>query len=191
VLAGSERQVSPDLSGIHLGHLERYKFACRHASGLVLDAACGCGYGSKMLHDAGCVVTGIDLEPEAAVYADANYPGPRYLSADVQGEIPGGFDWVVSLETIEHVPDPVRALRNFRVAGSNLIISTPNEEFYPFDPEKFMGDKFPHLRHYTPEGFEWLLKDTGWEVLARFCQRQKTSHVERGTDGMFLVYLCR
>ena len=186
----SERQVSPSLSGIHPGHIERYRFACQHAKGSVLDAACGCGYGSKMLHDSGCEVTGIDLEAEAIDYASQHYKGPGYLVGDVQSVIPAGFDWVVSLETIEHLPNPEAALKNFR-ASKNLVVSTPNEERYPFNPDKFRGDRFPHLRHYTPEGFETLLKDAGWEVVGKFCQRQKTSPVELGTDGMFLVYLCR
>jgi 2-polyprenyl-3-methyl-5-hydroxy-6-metoxy-1,4-benzoquinol methylase len=158
VLGASERQVSPSLSGIHLGHRERYKFACGRVSGSVLDAACGCGYGSWMLHEAGCNVTGIDLEDEAILYASQHYPGPLYLPADVQRALLGAFDWVVSLETIEHVPDPSSALKNFR-GSKRLLISTPNEALYPFDPDKFKGDRFPHLRHYTPDSFERLLND--------------------------------
>lgn len=191
MLAASERQVAKTLADIHRGHLERYKFASDSVLGAVLDAACGCGYGSWMLHKVGCDVTGIDLEEEAIAFASEHYPGPRYLTLDVQGDIPGGFDWVVSLETIEHLPDPAKALRNFRAASKRLLVSTPNEVLYPFDPDKFKGDRFPHLRHYTPESFEWLLRDTGWEVIERFSQRSKISSVEPGTDGMFLVYLCR
>lgn len=158
----------------------------------MLDAGCGVGYGSKMLYDAGAKVTGIDLEAEAIEYAKQHYPGPSYHVKDVTGPEGqyAGYDWVVCFELIEHLPDPVEALKCFRAAG-HLIVSTPNEEHFPFRPDSYIGDEFPHLRHYTPAELDQLLKDTGWEVAGRYCQAQKRSMVTRGTDGMFLVYVCR
>src|SRR3990167_2646569 len=153
-----ERQLASTLDGIHPGHVERYRFACTIAKGRVLDAACGCGYGSKMLEDAGCRVVGVDLENEAIQHARTYYAGPGYLIGDIL-EIPwaGRFDWIISLETIEHLPEADKALKIFRHHGSNLIASTPNQLFYPFDPRKFEGDRFPHLRHWTPGEFEKTL----------------------------------
>jgi 2-polyprenyl-3-methyl-5-hydroxy-6-metoxy-1,4-benzoquinol methylase len=183
-----ERQQAPDLSGIHQGHLERYFFAKDRVSGTVLDAACGCGYGSKIMHDSGSFVTGIDLEREAIDYARLNYPGPEYILADAS-KYSGEYDWVVSFETIEHLKNPEDALRCFRSAR-RLILSTPNQTHYPFDPSRFEGDKFPHIRHYTPEELDELLKKCGWKVLEKHCQRGKKSTVTRGTDGMFIIYVC-
>ena len=183
-----ERQLAPDLSGIHPGHLERYFFAKDRVSGTVLDAACGCGYGSKIMHDAGSFVTGIDLSMEAIDYARANYPGPEYIRADVS-KYSGQYDWVVSFETLEHVPNPEVALRNFR-QSRRLIVSTPNEELYPFSKWKNDGDDYPHLRHYTPRELDDMLKACGWKVLERFAQEKKVSKVTVGTYGMFLIYVC-
>lgn len=171
-----------------MGHLERYFLAARTVGGTVLDAACGCGYGSKIMHDTGAFVTGIDLEKEAIEYARKHYPGPEYILADVM-TYSARYDWVVSFETLEHIPDPLRMLKNFR-KSRRLIVSTPNEEHYPFDPDKFAGDRFPHLRHWTPDELEKLLEDAGWDVYARFCQPRKVSKCIPGTEGMFLVYCC-
>ena len=58
-------------------------------------------------------------------------PTPRRASSDVQ-RIPydtGSFDLVVSLETLEHVPDPDQGLAELvRVTrpGGRLIVTTPN-----------------------------------------------------------------
>lgn len=183
-----ERQQAPDLEGIHPGHLERYFFASRTAEGTVLDAACGCGYGSKIMQDAGSFVTGIDLEKEAIDYARKFYPGPEYFLADVT-KYSGKYDWVVSFETIEHLKDPLSALKQFR-KSRRLIVSTPNEEKYPFDPRKFVGDKFPHIRHFSPDELDGLLKEAGWIPYAKFCQQGKVGPVEEGTDGHFLIFCC-
>lgn len=141
------------------------------------------------MHDSGAFVTGIDLEKEAIEYARKHYPGPEYILADVT-RFKGSYDWVVSLETIEHLGEPQLALKRFR-ESKRLIVSTPNQELYPFNAAKFIGDRFPHLRHYTPLELENLLNTSGWQVTGRFCQIEKRSRVSPGTDGVFLVYLCR
>lgn len=192
MLRAKERQVSETVEGIQVGHVERYKFAARKAKDFILDAACGCGYGSSLLHKVG-MVTGIDLEPEAIEYATKHYPGPDYRVSDVSRiECEDkSFDWVVSLETIEHLPDPEAALDEFRRLGENLIVSTPNEEHFRFKPENYAGDTFPHLRHYTPSEFEKLLNRSGWRVFEKYCQVWKTDKVTPGTEGMFLLYVCK
>lgn len=97
----------------------------------------------------------------------------------------------MSFETIEHMPNPEIALKLFRESCDGLICSTPNQDCYPFDPAKFVGETYPHIRHYRPRELDELLKSCGWEVLQRFCQRGKQDHVTHGTLGMFLVYVCR
>lgn len=183
-----ERQQAKTLSGIHPGHLERYFFAAGQVSGRVLDAACGCGYGSKILHDSGSFVTGIDLEREAIDYARQHYPGPEYILADVT-KFAANYDCTVSLETIEHLTEPELALRQFR-KSRRLIVSSPNQDNYPFVAGKFANDRFPHQRHYTPLEFESLLRENGWRVCGRFCQIEKHTPVVPGTDGKFLVFVC-
>ena len=184
-----DRQTSASLEGICAGHLNRYHFAAKKAKDFILDAACGCGYGSSLLHKVGDV-TGIDLEPEAIKFASEHYPGPQYLVSDVTTH-DGSYDWVVSFETLEHLPDPVSALKNFRKISGNLIISTPNQKHYAFKPENYKESVYPHLRHYTPQELDDILIGTGWTVIERHCQVKKSSPVLPGTEGMFIIYLCR
>lgn len=184
-----ERQQAPELSGIHPGHLERYFFAAKIVSGNVLDAACGCGYGSQILQNSGSFVTGIDLEQEAIDYARLHYPGPEYITADVT-KYKGSYNWVVCFENIEHLKDPLPALKNFR-QSRGLLVSTPNEELYPFAKWRGFNDKYPHFRHYRPEELDELLKEAGWEVVERYAQQDKASPVTKGTYGKFLIYVCK
>lgn len=183
-----ERQLATSLDSIHPGHVARYKFALLKAEGFILDAACGCGYGSKMLDTVG-MVTGVDLEPEAIDFADRYYPGPTYKVGNVC-EPQGVFDWVVSFETIEHLKNPEKALKCFR-ESKNLLISTPNSERFIFDPKSYSGDKYPHLRHYSSKELEELLNSTGWEVVEKRCQIEKTSQVTLGGGGKFHVWACK
>jgi hypothetical protein len=97
---------------------------------------------------------------------------------------------VVSFETIEHLASPEKALKCFR-DSENLILSTPNSEKFPFRPDSYKGDRFPHLRHYTAKELEELLNSTGWKVTEKHCQIEKLSPVTLGVGGMFHVWVCK
>ena len=137
-------------------------------------------------------MTGVDIEPSAIKIANKHYSGPTYICGDIMDAPWSGFyEWGVSFETVEHICYPLEFLKRMRASCGNLILSTPNEEVYPFNPEKFKGDSYPHLRHYTPKELDHLVADAGFEVLERFCQPQKVSDVTPGTKGFFMVYVCR
>lgn len=185
------RQYSSSLDQIRPDHVKRYKLASTVLKGgHVLDLACGCGYGSRILHDAGFQVTGADICDEALEYAKKHWSGPEYvkLSAEDQKLKSFSFDSCVSFETIEHLKNPREFLCNLDVL--RLVVSVPNEERYPFNPEVFKDDEYPHQRHYTPRELEALLHDCGFLVTDKWCQKDKNGDIERGTDGMFLIYLC-
>jgi len=66
-------------------HLQRYRFAADHLNsagirGIVLDAACGTGYGSKILLETCGAYIGIDVSSEASEYARKFYGGASRLS---------------------------------------------------------------------------------------------------------------
>src|SRR3954447_22670072 len=89
-------------------HLARYRFAAEFVAGKdVADIACGTGYGSLMLAQAGArSVHGMDVSPEAVEYCRQQNDASNliFTTADAQylsGVADGAFDFVVSFETIE------------------------------------------------------------------------------------------
>jgi len=193
-----DRQTAPTLAGIDPGHLYRYIFAKSMARGDVLDCACGVGYGAWiMASDDSCHVTAVDISQDAIDYARQHYPYPhiQWVVGDCMDK-PWGeekFDLILSLETIEHLSEPQRLLKHFYDSakpGCKLIASTPNQEQYPFDRERYKDDEYPHQRHYTPKQFEGLLYDAGWQVIHRGTQLNKSGVVVNGSGGMFLIYTC-
>src|SRR3954464_14125728 len=113
-------------------HKARYQFAARWVRNKsVLDVACGTGYGSALLLQAGArEVVSIDQSHAALAFAAQNYPGPTYIHADALDLPlkPATFDVIVSLETIEHLSDPLRFLNSLRrllKSNGRLVLSTP------------------------------------------------------------------
>ena len=148
-------------------HLARYTFASSLASGKrILDVACGIGYGSKMLRNAGASeVLGVDRSEETVALAkrDFGVEGIVFhvgLAENLSGF--GKFDIVVSFETIEHIQKPEKFLEEVsRVLHKDgmLVISTPVREsgsLYtkpanPYHEREWSEDEFDSLlRNYFP-----------------------------------------
>jgi SAM-dependent methyltransferase len=119
-------------------HRQRYEFFAGRCRGLrVLDAACGVGYGSRILADSAVAsVLGVDISSEAISFARDQFahPAVEYLQGDVRKltAIQRDFDAVVSFETIEHLADPedlIREAQSVLVPGGLFICSTPNRDF--------------------------------------------------------------
>lgn len=119
-------------------HCHRYRWAAAHARGAVLDAACGVGYGSAMLAQSPQVTRciGLDRSDEAINIARARFTSDatEFVLGDVMRLPfpPATFDTVVSLETLEHLDSPERAIDAFaRVLkpGGVLLLSVPTPLF--------------------------------------------------------------
>jgi ubiquinone/menaquinone biosynthesis C-methylase UbiE len=106
-----------------------------NVSGLhVLEIACGRGAFAEYLLDQGAVVTAADVSKSAIASTRHRLAGRQSwdaLVADLQ-QLPfedARFDLVVSLETLEHLPDPAEGLAELiRVTrpGGYLIVTIPN-----------------------------------------------------------------
>lgn len=136
-------------------HLARYRYASTFVSGKqVLDIACGTGYGTRLLKEAGAIsVCGMDISLDAVTYAHDKYscPGVMFKQGDC-ASVPfenGKFDVVVSFETLEHIKnykifisEMGRILKDdgvFIVSTPNKAISSPDREtpYNPFHVKEF------------------------------------------------------
>lgn len=172
-------------SRMEADHLARYQFASRFVEGKsVLDIACGVGYGSNLLSQAGALsVDGVDINEGVIAHAKDSYTSEttHFRCGDIYTFCGSScYDVIVSFETIEHVDDYNKALANlFRLLCDNgrLIISSPNRRIT--SPRARSMDDKPrnthHVREFTVEELKSALIAHGFEVKGRniFGQRQQ------------------
>jgi 2-polyprenyl-3-methyl-5-hydroxy-6-metoxy-1,4-benzoquinol methylase len=150
-------------------HYDRYQTAAPYVSEKqVLDIACGAGYGSQMLSQAGAKsIIGVDVCDQTIDYAQKNYqsPGVTFICANAEEFTwPESFDVVISFETIEHLHQPAQfldRLHSLLVPGGSLLLSVPLGETSHFDPY--------HLHAFSQDEVLSLLENAGFEVESYRC----------------------
>ena len=118
-----------------INHIKRYTFLLdRICPGKILECACGTGYGAAILSRLGVVTEyyGVDLSEIAVTAASGNTLDKRlgFHRVDLADPSPALFENVISLETIEHVPNPYRFMELLiaRMAPEGqLLLSLPAE----------------------------------------------------------------
>lgn len=155
-------------------HLARYRYAAGLVEGgRVLDCACGVGYGTALLASAPRQpdeVVGVDVDPNAIEFALSRYNSDRITFQTGDGATfvdQQGFDTIVSLETIEHVPEPGAVLGNFASLlkpGGKLIASVPTTPSVDVNPY--------HLHDFTERSFRKLGAELGLVEVDAFAQVQ-------------------
>ena len=127
-----------------------------YVHGKLLDVGCGSKPYQDTYFSAATSYVGVDYASEKSrpdIIASA-------LSLPLDNE---SFDTVVSTELLEHVPDPLRALREMhRVLkpGGYLILSTPM--YWP-------RHEIPHdYFRYPYDGLLYLVKESGFELVRIF-----------------------
>lgn len=150
-------------------HVFRYQLAAQFVrpGDVVLDAACGLGYGSYLISTGtkASKVIGIDGSGYAAEYAARNFVSPEGMLEFREGFLPqclssvadNSVDLVISFETLEHVQDPEGLLAEFNrvlAPGGRFIGSVPNDwsDETGEDPNPF------HLHVYTLDKFRRQLR---------------------------------
>lgn len=183
----SERQMSdtPEIS-----HVTRYLFAASRIrrGSEILDVFCGTGYGAQYLSVAGNVTAfdRYDGKPKNCVFKCLEYPFKRETFKQ------HSFDAMTCFEAIEHVPFTMAKQLLADMAywikpGGQLFISSPNQERYPFDPDRIKH----HFFHFTWALMQTELEQSGFDVREWWCQESKGSaRMIPGVDGRYILASC-
>lgn len=120
--------------------VDRYRFCLNYIKegDVCLDAACGSGYGSKIISQKAQRVIGMEISEHALEYAKAHYQNGKieFKKADITLplDLPDNyFDIIVSVETVEHITNHDGMLSEFnRVLkpGGFIIITTVDHHVY-------------------------------------------------------------
>jgi len=128
---------------IHCEHLHRYRFAkefIKDKRGL--DLGCGEGYGSFMLSEEAEEIIGIDIDEVIIRHASTKYirENLRFIRGSIT-DIPikgeKGFDVITCFETIEHIVDHHKLMKEVKGLIKDegiFIISSPNKYLYADKP---------------------------------------------------------
>ncbi len=158
-------------------HLDRYRFAKENLKGThILDCACGVGYGTEVLSEdssSDMRFTGVDVSEAAIKYANKRYKknNIEFIMADgTKFRSDNKFDTIVTLETIEHLPDPGAFIENLvsLLAERGRIIAsvpvTPSVDGNPY-----------HLHDFTTRSFNRFFEKYGFRGINKFKQVQRFS----------------
>ncbi|HEY1114836.1 MAG TPA: glycosyltransferase [Chitinophagaceae bacterium] len=137
---------------ISVEHLHRYHSILPLVKGkVVLDIACGEGYGSALMARSAKKVIGVDISEECIVHAVTKYasqfPHTHFLQGSVEA-IPvedASVDVVISFETLEHVSAEgqerfLSEVKRVLKSDGVFVVSTPDKENY--------SNRYGHENHF-------------------------------------------
>lgn len=133
-----------------------FDFVASHVGDRVLDIGCGIGPYVDRLCRLGKTCVGIDTNAEAVAAGRAL---GRPLEVASAYELPfddDSFDSVILVETLEHLPEPEKALAEAaRVARSTLVLTVPNIGVLPAMSKRVVVPwhllDATHVNFFTPE----------------------------------------
>lgn len=146
-------------------HFDRYDFAKKYLRSdfVVLDAACGTGYGSEILSKLVSKVVGLEISDHALDWARGHHQKTNieFKKANLNKtmDLPSDyFDAIISFETLEHVENQGNMLSEFKRVlkpGGVLIISSPDREIIT---EKGGTDNKFHINELSKKELVAILK---------------------------------
>lgn len=134
----SERDLKKSMNWFHgwFRALEKYVDFNKGQGRRVLEIGCSIAGASNILYKRGFEVHSADISKYAVSHAkrlaESLARKISFWAFDVQQKIPvpGKFDIIFSFEVIEHLEDPLQALKNMRSKlkeGGIVVCSTPND----------------------------------------------------------------
>lgn len=147
----------------------------------VLEVGCSTGYMSQLMKECNCVVTGIEVDAEAARCA-ANYcdavhvldlNSPEWITRFSENR----FEAVLLGDVLEHLVDPARVLAQIRevlAPNGSLVISLPNIVHWETRVKVLLGRfnyqscgtlDHTHLRFFTLKTARQLIERAGCRIV--------------------------
>jgi SAM-dependent methyltransferase len=172
--------------------LRRLRWDCPpwRGRGRYLDVGCGSGSALGVAAALGWSVAGVEVDRAAAQKA-------RRFSRRVHtGDLleapfaPGEFDVVTAFHVLEHVPDPVAAVRRmleWLAPGGLLVLEVPNAGGLGarLFGRAWSGLELPrHLSHFTPATLERLVASAGGRLV--WCWHQAKPRYYLWSLGLWL-----
>jgi|6_EtaG_2_1085325.scaffolds.fasta_scaffold01624_8 2-polyprenyl-3-methyl-5-hydroxy-6-metoxy-1,4-benzoquinol methylase len=174
-----ERQIGSSLEEIDTKHVERYKFALKYVSSgsVVLDAACGIGYGSNIISKIATRVISLDVSHDGLEYALQHWGSDNIeyriydLEKDFDSKIEEKFDVIVSLETIEHLDvdilDTCEKFYKLLKHGGYFIVSHPHMQKVP---NTDLSKEFHKRFDIDGEEVAASLEEMGFDIIEQWYQ---------------------
>jgi len=150
---------------LEIEHLHRYySITDLVKNKIVVDAACGEGYGSYLLAHHAALVHGVDISEEAIYHAKDKYNRTNLtFVVDSIASLPfenNSIDVLISFETIEHVNEQLQStflneIKRVLKHDGILVMSTPNKLIYSDIPQ--YKNQF-HVKEFYREEFVSFLE---------------------------------
>lgn len=133
----------------------------------ILDAGAGEGfltaYLAHVFPQAG--ITAVDLSRDDLDRLRTRLPNVEAIVGDVQAlQLENRFDLLVATEILEHLPDPLAAVRRFALHAQRVLVTVPWEPFFMLGnlargkniPR--LGNDIEHVNHWSPASFRRFLE---------------------------------
>ena len=187
-----QRAVMPNIEKVIKAHLGRYRFARSLLSetDVVLDIACGSGYGSKMMSEVCRKVYGVDVSDEAIQHAKDNYSAENieFVKCGMEDLTVGvSVDAIISFETLEHVANGTEEfMKAFTLLkpGGLCVISVP--------VRNIPTNRF-HINNYSLDDFEKFLEKYFGNRYTLFYQDDDglSFDMEKPSNPYIVLAICR
>jgi 2-polyprenyl-3-methyl-5-hydroxy-6-metoxy-1,4-benzoquinol methylase len=164
------------VTGFHSAKQARdYRYLEHKPAGKLLDVGCGAGAYLGFMRDQGWNVVGIDFDEEAVKNAREQFGvNAHSLQLEEMNFPDAHFDAITMNHLIEHVPDPIKLLRECqRVLKPNgsIVVTTPNSDSlgHQMYSKHWRGLEPPrHLHIFSPASLHLLARNAGFSNIDVF-----------------------
>lgn len=182
---GDGRQYGDRLEQIKRNHVIRYQWAAdQFGKAFVVDAGCGCGYGSSILAGKAQRVLGLEFNRHVVEFAQVHWKKSNieFMEWDLAKGFPDlsfAVDYTVCFEVIEHLACPQLFLGDLPL-GMTIIGSVPGVS------STIASNPF-HIGNYNRKSILRLLEDCGFQLT--WSGSQDFDEVRDDLNGRTIVFV--